>query len=187
MTINETNFIKQIKLRNTKALDFMVDTYSNLVFKVAHSVLNSSFYANYVEECVNDIFFSIWNNIESFDEEKGDFKYWITAISKYKAIDYKRKLYRLNTSEALDEYVMPDEVNVENLLISKENRTEIIESLNILNPQDKEIFIRRYFLYEDVCDIAKSFGVDRNIIDKKLSRGRKQLKAKLMPLKGEVI
>ena len=68
MTINETNFIKQIKLRNTKALDFMVDSYSNLVFKVAHSVLNLSFYANYVEVCVNDIFFSIWNNIESFDK-----------------------------------------------------------------------------------------------------------------------
>ena len=187
MIVNENNFISLIKKKNTKALDFLVDNYSNLVFKVLHSVLNSSFHSQYVEECANDVFLSVWNNIESFDEEKGNFKYWITAIAKYKAIDYKRKMFKQSNTESIDDYILSDGVNTEDIIISKENREELLKTINGMKEEDREIFIRRYFLYEKVEDIAKIFGVERNVIDKRLSRGRKSLKVKLMPLKGELI
>ncbi|MBO3444474.1 RNA polymerase subunit sigma-70, partial [Clostridium sp. CCUG 7971] len=41
-----------------------------------------------------------WGNIKSFDKNKNNFKNWICAISKYKAIDYKRKY--LSKIETLD-------------------------------------------------------------------------------------
>lgn len=187
MTIDENNFIKEMKKKNTKALDFVVDNYSNLIFKVTHSVLNSSFHSQYTEECVNDVFWSIWNNIESFDEEKGNFKYWITAVAKYKAIDYKRKLFKQSTSECIDDFALYNEVSTEKIIISKENREELLKAINGMKEEDREIFIRRYFLYEGVENIAKTFGVDRNFIDKRLSRGRKFLKEKLILLKGEIL
>ncbi|WP_373845511.1 sigma factor-like helix-turn-helix DNA-binding protein, partial [Clostridium sp.] len=62
-----------------------------------------------------------------------------------------------------------------------------LEAINKMNSRDKEIFIRRYFLYEGIENIAKSFGVDRGLVDKRLSRGRKFLKEKLIVLKGEVL
>lgn len=188
MSINETNFINQLQNKNAKALDFVVDNYSNLVFKVVRSVLNSSFHAQYVEECVNDVFWSVWNNIKSFDEEKGDFKYWIAAVAKYKAIDYQRKLFnQSNNVECIDDYTLPDEFNTEKIIISKENKEELLEAINHMKDEDKEIFIRRYFLYEGVDNIAEAFGVNRNLIDKRLSRGRKFLKEKLTLLKGDVV
>ena len=186
VTINENNFIQQLKMRNAAALDFAVDNYSSLVFKVVRSVLSSSFYSQYIEECVNDIFLSAWNNIESFDEEKGNFRYWITAVAKYKAIDYKRKLFRQSTSECIDDYSLSDEDSTENILVSKETKKELLKAINDMKDEDREIFIRRYFLYEDIENIAKTFGVDRNLIDKRLSRGRKFLKEKLVLLKGEI-
>lgn len=187
MDIDENNFIIQIKKKNTKALDFVVDNYSNLVFKVTRSVLNSGFHSQSIEECVNDVFWSVWNNIESFDEEKGNFKYWITAVAKYKAIDYKRKLFKESIAECIDDYSLSDEVSTENLIISKENRKELLKAINDLKDEDREIFIRRYFLYEEVENIAKTFGVNRNLVDKRLSRGRKFLKEKLILLKGEIL
>ncbi|MFD3157651.1 sigma-70 family RNA polymerase sigma factor [Haloimpatiens sp. FM7330] len=186
MTIDETNFIKQIKKKNAKGLDFVVDNYSNLVFKIVYSVLNSNFHSQYVEECVNDVFWSVWNNIESFDEEKGNFKYWITAVAKYKAIDYKRKLFKQSTAECIDDYQLYDNVNTEKMIISKENKEELLNAINNMKAEDREIFIRRYFLYEGIENIAKTFGVNRNLIDKRLSRGRKFLKEKLILLKGEI-
>jgi len=33
---------------------------------------------------------AIWDNIDSFDEDKNSFKNWVAAISKYKSIDYQR-------------------------------------------------------------------------------------------------
>lgn len=186
MNIDENNFIKQIKKKNPKALEFIVDNYSNLIFKVAHSVLNSSFHAQYIEECVNDVFWAVWNNIDSFDEEKGTFKYWITAIAKYKAIDYKRKLFKQSTTENIDDYTFPDEISTEKMIISKENKEELFKAIDDMKSEDKEIFIRRYFLYEGIENIAKTFGVDRNLVDKRLSRGRKFLKEKLILLKGDI-
>ena len=185
--LDEKDFIKLMKRKNTKALDYVVDNYSNLVFKVVHSVLNSSFHSQSTEECVNDVFFSVWNNIESFDEEKGNFKYWIIAIAKYKAIDYKRKLFKQTNTATIDDHIFSDEASIENMLISKENSKELLKAINDMKQEDREIFIRKYFLYEKVDSIAKAFGVDRNVVDKRLSRGRKILKAKLMPLKGEIV
>ncbi|NFV14564.1 sigma-70 family RNA polymerase sigma factor [Clostridium sporogenes] len=186
MKIDEDNFITQIKYKNSKALDFIVEEYSNLVFKIIHTVLNSNFHSQYVEECANDVFWSVWSNIDSFDREKGNFKYWIAAISKYKAIDYKRKLFKQNNIESIDNHILFGDTNIENNAILNENKKEILEAMNYMKKEDQEIFIRRYFLDEKVEDIAKIFGVNRNLIDKRLSRGRKFLKEKLILLKGEI-
>lgn len=187
MKIDENNFIGEIKKRNSKALDFVVDNYSRLVFKIVYGVLNSSFYSQHIEECVNDVFWAVWNNVESFDEEKGSFKYWVTAVAKYKAIDYKRKLFRQSTDECIDDCIVIDEVSTEKIIISKENKEELLEAISGMKHEDKEIFIRRYFLDEGIDNIAKAFGVERNLVDKRLSRGRKFLKEKLIPLKGEIL
>ncbi len=187
MKIDEDNFITQIKYKNSKALDFIVEEYSNLVFKIIQNVLNSSFHSQYVEECANDVFWSVWSNIDSFDMEKGNFKYWIAAISKYKAIDYKRKFFKQNNIESIDDHILFGDTNIENNAILNENKKEILEAINYMKKEDQEIFIRRYFLDEKIEDIAKIFGVNRNLIDKRLSRGgRKFLKEKLILLKGEI-
>ncbi|AFS79127.1 RNA polymerase factor sigma-70, ECF23-type [Gottschalkia acidurici 9a] len=188
MKIDNNNFIKEMKKKNAKALEFIVDEYSNLIFKITGNVLNSNFHSQNVEECVNDIFWSAWNNIESFDEEKGEFKHWISAIAKYKAIDYKRKLFKSSVVESIDDYdyALSSEDNIESLIIDKENSEELIEAIEKMKDEDKEIFIRRYFLYEGIENIAKSFGVNRNLVDKRLSRGREFLKQKLILLKGEI-
>lgn len=186
MIVDEKNFIKQMKKRNPKALDFVVDNYSNLVFKVVHNVLNSSFHSQYVEECANDIFWSIWTNIQSFQEEKGNFKSWIIAISKYKAIDYKRKLFKHSTVECINDYSLSDDKNTEETIVLKEDTEELMKAIDCMKQQDKEIFIRRYFLCEEIENIAKDFGVNRNSIDKRLSRGRKFLKEKIICLEGDI-
>lgn len=186
MTVDENNFIKQLRVKNAAALNFVVDNYGSLVFKVVRSVLNSSFDSQYIEECINDIFLSVWDNIDSFDESKGVFKYWITAVAKYKAIDYKRKFFKQSTAECIDGLALSDKKNIESIIISKENREELLRAINDMKDEDREIFIRRYFLYEGIESIAKTFGVERNLIDKRLSRGRKFLKEKLVLLKGEI-
>lgn len=76
--------------------------------------------------------------------------------------------------------------NIESIIISKENREELLRAINDMKDEDREIFIRRYFLYEGIESIAKTFGVERNLIDKRLSRGRKFLKEKLTLLEGEI-
>ena len=187
MEISENNFIGKIKRKDSKGLEFVVDNYSNLVFKIIYNVLNSRFHSQYAEECANDVFWAVWTNIDSFDEEKGSFKNWIAAISKYKAIDYKRKLYKQSTDKNIDDYHLENEISIEGVIVAAENSRELLQAIDLLNEEDKEIFIRRYFLQESIENIAKEFCVERNIVDQRLSRGRKFLKEKLVLLRGGVL
>ncbi|HWQ70757.1 MAG TPA: sigma-70 family RNA polymerase sigma factor [Desulfitobacteriaceae bacterium] len=186
MEINDTNYVAQMKKKSRRALEFTINKYCNLVYSIVRSVLKAGFYEPYIEECVNDIFLSAWNNIASFDETKGNFKCWIAAISKYKAIDYQRKICKQNSVECIDDNDLCDELTTENIVVSKENRKELFEAINDMNAQDREIFIRRYFLSEGIENIARTFSVDRNVVDQRLSRGRKFLQEKLV-LKGEIL
>lgn len=68
---------------------------------------------------------------------------------------------------------------MEDLVISKENKEEIISIIQSFKEIDRKIFIRRYFIQEDIIEIARSLGIDRTVVDNRLSRGRKVLKEKL--------
>lgn len=69
---------------------------------------------------------SIWDNIKSFDSSKNTFKNWICAISKYKAIDYKKKY--LSKIEYVD---MSEEIYyIDEELLKSEMEEEINDILN---------------------------------------------------------
>ena len=59
MKINEDNFIGELKNKNPKALDYLVDNYSNLIFKVVISVLGSD-KREEAMECLNDVLLKVW-------------------------------------------------------------------------------------------------------------------------------
>jgi RNA polymerase sigma-70 factor (ECF subfamily) len=185
MEVNEANYLAQMKKRNRKALEFIIDHYGSLVYGVVRRVLHADFAEPSVEECINDVFWSVWNNIESFDEARGEFQGWLAAVAKYKAIDYKRKLSKQSAAEWFADCELRDEATTENIVISKENKRELFAAINSMNDQDREIFIRRYFLSEKIENIARAFSVNRSVVDQRLSRGRKFLRKKL-DLKGEV-
>ena len=180
--INDENFIKQMKCKNPKALDYVVDNYSGLVFKVVRHVLNSN--DGKSEECVNDVFFALWQNIDCFDETRGSFKSYLATIAKYKAIDFKRKYYKDYLIDSIEEMDISSEYSIESSLVEKEAHENLMNALDNLKAEDKEIFVRKYFLGEKVESIAKFLGYDRNTIDKRLSRGRKALKEILLSKEG---
>lgn len=186
LEINISNFTREMKSKNHAALEFAVNTYANLVYKVVYSVLNQAFEMHYIEECVSDVFLEAWNHMESYDEEKGNFKNWLLAIARYKAIDYKRKYYKQRDVEYLEDYSIPSQTNIEEIIISQENKEEVLRAIQEMGDIDKQIFIKRYFLSESIENIAQSLGSNRANIDNRLSRGRKVLRDKLYYLKGVV-
>ena len=96
--INEQNFIKHLKKGDEKVLNYIVDKYLGMVKSIVTKVLYNN--QNEVEECINDIFFSMWQNRNKFyGNSELDFKKWIFKVSRYKAIDYYRKNNKQNSLE----------------------------------------------------------------------------------------
>jgi len=173
MSINEHNFLLELDKENPKALEYIIDSYSNLVFKVVLTVLGDD-NREAAKECVNDIYLLVWNKHHLYDPEKSSFKNWLLAVSKYKAIDYKRCL-RKEANLELEEEILFSNTDIENEYILKEKKSELLKFLNKGNELDREIFIRRYIFDEDIDIIANNFNLSRGAVYNRLWRTRNSL------------
>jgi len=183
--ITDENLVSQIQIKNVKALDYLVDIYSNLLYKIIYNVLSVYGEKGLIEECLNDVLLLIWNNINMFSGNPKKFVNWICAIAKYKAIDCQRKLLKDKDTINIEDCIIISDSITEGKILSDETRSQLLEHINELEDMDRKIFIMRYFLDESINEIANKLEVSRNVIDTRLSRGRKTLKQKIQSMERE--
>ncbi|MDP4095129.1 MAG: sigma-70 family RNA polymerase sigma factor [Bacillota bacterium] len=187
MKITNENVIKQLELKNQKALEYLINTYSNNVYILIFRIIGAMASKEDIEECVSEVFVDIWNNSTRYDKGRGSIKTWILITAKYTALDFRRKYTSKTTADSIYNEDILSKESVEESVISKETAREILEALNELPETDKQIFYRRFYLYEDIESIAESMGLTRQAVDNRLWRGRKILKEKLQIGREETI
>lgn len=162
--------IKYIKKGKEKVIEMLIDSYRGLITAVVRKHLG--ILINYEEECVSDVLLSIWDNIKSFDYNKNTFKNWVCAISKYKAIDYKRKyLSRIETVGMTKEIYY-----IDTELMKSEIEEDVKEILSYLNERDRELFTKHYLEGEDLESIAIKTNTKVSNLYNRLSRGRNKIR-----------
>lgn len=178
LEISEANVVQQIMLKNEKTIGYLIKTYGGLLNGIIRKYLIGN--EQDIEECFADVLVSIWFHIGSFDVTKNEFKQWIAAIAKYRAIDYVRK------AEKTKQYVSNYEFDERSLRQqnSKLNEMDLSSLLNELNDTERAIFEKYYVEGVPTEEIASEFRAKQSWVHNKLSRGRKKLKNIL--LKGEV-
>jgi len=181
MRSNEYNFIQRLQQQKEDALEYIVDTYLPLIKGVTYKVLSPLENDGVIEECMNDILLSIWNHSTTFHGDTTDFRKWICAIAKFKAIDYYRKNSKTQTFSAIDTDLNAD-ISAEDELIVREDKTELIALINLLDSVDRDIFIMKYFLGLKTEDISTKLDLTRASIDNRIYRGKKKLYNKAMHL-----
>lgn len=174
MKITDENFLCEVKNKNPQALEYIIDTYSNLVFKVILNVLGSENRES-SKECVNDVFLLVWNKHNLYNPEKSSFKNWLLAVSKYKAIDYKRKLTKQNNNLELEKQALSSKDSIEDNYILKEKKEELLNFLDEGNKIDKEIFIRKYIFDENTDKIAERLNLSKGAVYNRLWRTKNSI------------
>ena len=138
-------------------------------------------------ECVNDVLPKVWEKICHHDETKNKFSSWLIAVSKYNALDYKRKLIKIEEQYNIEDLMLADEKQVEEQILCNEGRQELIKVIDTLGSPDKDIFIRKYFMGESINEISEALNLTKPAIKNRLFRGRKILKDKLNPMEMEAL
>ncbi|WP_010096546.1 sigma-70 family RNA polymerase sigma factor [Ornithinibacillus scapharcae] len=176
MKCNDTNFIKRLKRQKEDSLEYVIDQYSSLVHAICYKVL-SNISNEAVEECVNDVFLTVWQNANQFKGEAEDFKKWIAMITKYKAIDRFRQLERLQAREQSDEFLTehPAQEDVQMHVLKKEERNTLLLALSTLPDIDRDIFMMKYSLYLSTAEISEALNLSISAVENRLYRGKKKL------------
>lgn len=166
--------------REEEALEYLIDLYGGLVEFIVNKKLSS--YTCFSDECINDIFLAIWNNIESFDPKISSLKNWIAGVARYKVLDYLRIIYRVEKK-----YIKEFDINnVNNSYIDKDleeiNKSiesELSEILVGLSCLEKKIFIKRYIEEYSIEEISEELSIPVKKIYNTIFYGKKKIRKRI--------
>ncbi|MGL4772681.1 MAG: sigma-70 family RNA polymerase sigma factor [Clostridium sp.] len=170
--VNQNNFIDELKNYNEEALNYILDVYGNLIYKVAYNELKS---VELSEECLNTVLLKVWQKASSYNEDISKFKNWLCAISKYTAIDMLRKEGRhfsTSNEEVIDK---ASENNLEDSVLTQRELEFIKTQIMNFNEIDRDIFIKRFFLNQSLKEIGEALNMTDKSVSLRISRARKKL------------
>lgn len=167
--------VKALENRDSTALADIEKNYGALLRRIAINLgLNSSD----TEECMNDTYLKVWNTIPPAKPKS--IRSYVCMLMRRHVIDrirYNSAVKRAGTvyievAEELDSCI-----DVENTVIDETCIPLILNRfLEKQSPENREIFLRRYYEFESTKDIAKDMMIGVNTLEKRLSRMRAELK-----------
>ncbi len=175
------NKISSYIFDNKLNIEKVMKDYTNYIYTIIRN--NSNIFSNEdVEEIILDVFMSLWKNQYKLDINKSMSAY-ISGITK-NLIKYKIRQNKSNNSN-IDEFEneIIDLTNVELSVIQNEREKIISNELDLLNINDKNIFIEYYYSQKSIKEISIIFNMSESKIKSKLFRIRKRLK-KVLKDKG---
>lgn len=151
--------------------------YGKLCNQLANNILNNKYDS---EECVNDSYLTVWNTIP--DARPNNFSAFLCRIVKnlsFKRLEHltaqKRKPEMLISIDELQECI-PSSANIENSYDAAELGKLISSFLRKQNDTHRNIFLRRYWYYDSVKDIAADYQFKAEKVSNILFQMRKKLK-----------
>lgn len=146
---------------------------------MAYNILGN---AEDAEECVNDTLLSVWNAIpQTIPENLKAFVCRIARNTALKKLEYntaeKRSPNAAISLAELEEIVSDKRASSDD---AEENISEAIsEFLRLQKPEIRKVFIRRYWFFDPVSEIAKRFSFSESKVKSMLFHTRKKLRSYL--------
>ena len=164
--------------RDERAIEETAQKYGRLCFHVCHNILRSEVDA---EECVNDTYLGVWNRIPPTSPSR--LAAFVCKIARNislnkSAFDHaaKRSAVVLSLSE-LNEAI-PDNGNWEDT-----EDTQLAELLSAFlraeKPDARNVFLRKYWFFDTVEEIAARYGFSESKVKAMLHRTRNRLRTHL--------
>jgi len=96
--VTDQQLMQQIRGREADALSRVYDLYSTVVFSVAMRVLRDSAAA---EDVMQEVFLKLWQQPESFADQRGSLCGWLAVVARNRSIDKIRSSRRMENVDDL--------------------------------------------------------------------------------------
>ena len=156
----------------------IMEAYNKLLWVIAGGVLNGVGTKEDIEECISDVYVSLWRNPKVYDPRKGSLKAFLAVAAKRKALDRYRQLTK-NKIVELDEAISSSDDDLVEYIIKQDMYYELYEAIRSLKEPDKEILIRRYFFDEKPSGIAKKTALPVKEVENRLYQSKLRLRKTL--------
>lgn len=165
---------KMIKARKPEVFEYLMDEYNKLLWLVAGNILEKVGTKEDVEDCVANVYIKLLNNPNIYDYKKGSIKSLLVTMARNQALDKYRSIRNKNIV-ILDELV-PDTCDVVEDVLDIEINEMVMESIDKLDDESREIILRRYIFDEKPKVISEKMGMEVKTIENKLYQSKLKLK-----------
>jgi RNA polymerase sigma-70 factor, ECF subfamily len=98
--------LQRVRQGDQTAMAELFDRYSRAVYSVALRILKDSGHA---EDVMQEIFFQIWRNSDSFVQGRGSLGAWLVVVARNRSIDLLR---RRKPTDSVDDVVLASSANL---------------------------------------------------------------------------
>ena len=178
--MDDLSIIELYFARDEQAIKETDAKYGKLCHSIAYNILNNN---EDSEECVNDTYIGVWNTIPP--TRPNNFMAFVCRITRNLSLKRVEAMARQKRSQAtivsLDELaeVLPDESIAYG--ISDEDIGKAISDFLRNEKEDvRNVFIRKYYFFDSIGDIAKRYGFTESKVKNMLYHTRNKLKEYLI-------
>ncbi len=171
--MDTANVILLLKNKDEKGLSVLYDQYAPALNGIIFRIVKSEVVA---EEVLQQTFLKVWNNIDSYDENKSSLFTWMSRIARNAAIDrYRLKSFnQQKKTESLDAAVYKsseDGIDTSKLDVEK--------VLKEVDEKYKQVLFSVYLQGNTHKEAAKQLGIPEGTIKTRLRFAIKELRHKL--------
>lgn len=176
--MNDNEIVELYLSRNEEAINQTAQKYGSKLRNIANSILNDRETA---KECVNDAYLETWELIPPHEPRNYLFAF-VGRIVRHIALNVCKKnsrqkryaLYCELTQEMQECIPAKDDIEAE--VEVKYLSSLIDEFLETCTEEQQNVFVRRYWYFDSVSQIAKTYGFSQSKVKTMLFRMRSELK-----------
>ena len=171
-----------------RVLNGDVDSFGLLVQRYQRGVISmikNFIYDHHIsEDIAQDVFFTAYKKLSSFDQARSNFSTWLFTIARNKAINFLRKK-KLSLVRSLPERGVSD--NTSNGLEHDEFFDKLERVLQSLPIKQKTAFVLAEFQKLTYEEIAQIEGAKLGTIKSRIHRAKKKLRSALKNFAGDTV
>ena len=104
--IDDGTLLQRVRQGDQRAMAEVFDRYSRAVYSVALRILKDTGHA---EDVMQEIFFQVWRNSDSFVQGRGSLGAWLVVIARNRSIDLLR---RRKPTDSVEDVVLASPTNL---------------------------------------------------------------------------
>jgi RNA polymerase sigma-70 factor (ECF subfamily) len=149
---DDISLLERIRQRDQAAMSELFDRHSRAVFSVAVHILKDDGHA---EDVMQEIFFQIWQNSDSFVHTLGSLRTWLAAIARNRSIDVLR---RKKPTDPMEKVILASRCNLASEAEHNAMIEKVLKAMKQLPEAQQEAMNLAFFEDLSHAEVAQRTG-----------------------------
>lgn len=159
----EEELVAALKAKDKVAFEYLYDNYCRELMSIAKKILNSQELA---EDALQDTFIKVWNNILTYDAQKGRLFTWLLNIARNTAIDKLKSKHVKYQTQSVEQNIYA--INSAQSTRQNIDHIGVKQNVEALKPDHKTLIEMAYYGGFTQEEISKELGIPLGTVKTKM-------------------